>query len=176
MAKTTQCKGCNRKYTSWAEMARSMHRCKECNGNIFLAECKNLNGHCSSCTISKAQELHLQLIEITAHNELPGKEIAEDLRTYRERWEAVMMSTYDQGLLLRDLKVGDGYHEGDSGYFHADTLYITPEDYKEDKKALEDLGKKWNADEIDWITDDTEEPHFPSTMYTRKPILRLWWD
>ena len=116
--------------------------------------------------ISEAQNFQLEVISRTNFNSFNGKRIAEWLRENYRMWRSVLLPL--DFISLRDMA---------NGNWHADTLYIYPEDGYHFK--LEEIMKEqFHADETQWIgredamdllgTDEIED--------TSHVILSVWWD
>ncbi|MEN9564425.1 MAG: hypothetical protein RIR73_2669 [Chloroflexota bacterium] len=116
--------------------------------------------------ISEAQNFQLEVIARTNFNSFNGKRIAEWLRENHRMWRSVLLPL--DFISLRDMA---------DGHWHADTLYIYPEDGYHFK--LEEIMKEqFRADETQWIggedamdllgTDEIED--------TSHIILSAWWD
>lgn len=116
--------------------------------------------------ISEAQNFQLEVIARTNFNSFNGQRIAEWLRENRRMWRSVLLPL--DFISLRDMA---------DGHWHADTLYIYPEDGYGFK--LEEIMKEqFHADETQWIggedamdllgTDEIED--------TSHIILSVWWD
>ena len=116
--------------------------------------------------ISEAQEIQLDIIARTNFNFFNGKRIAEWLRENHKMWRAVLLPL--NFISLRDMA---------DGHWHADTLYIYPEDgwgYK-----LEEIMKEqFQADETSWIGGETAEDMLGTTEVEGQThvILEAWWD
>lgn len=116
--------------------------------------------------ISGAQNFQLEVIARTNFNSFNGKRIAEWLRENHRMWRSVLLPL--DFISLRDMA---------SGNWHADTLYIYPEDGYGFK--LEEIMKEqFHADETQWIggeeamdilgTDEVKDDSYA--------ILSAWWD
>ena len=116
--------------------------------------------------ISEAQNFQLEVIAKTNFNSFNGKAIAAWLRENHKMWRSVLLPL--DFISLRDMA---------NGNWHADTLYIYPEDGYHFQ--LEEIMKEqFHADETQWIggeeamdllgTDEIED--------TSHIILSAWWD
>ena len=116
--------------------------------------------------ISEAQNFQLEVIAKTNFNSFNGKAIAAWLRENHKMWRSVLLPL--DFISLRDMA---------SGNWHADTLYIYPEDGYGFK--LEEIMKEqFHADETQWIggedamdllgTDEIKDASYV--------ILSAWWD
>lgn len=117
-------------------------------------------------SISEAQKIQLDIIAQTNFNFFEGRKIAEILKENHRMWRAVLMPL--DLISLRDM---------DDGWWHADTLYIYPEDGYEFQ--LEELvTEQFNADEIQWIGGSTAVDMLGTTEVEDKShvILSVWWD
>lgn len=117
-------------------------------------------------TISEAQQIQLDIIAKTNFNFFSGREIAEWLRKNHKMWRAVLLPL--NFISLRDMA---------DGHWHADTLYIYPEDgwgFKLEEAMREQFG----ADEISWIGGETAEDMLGTTEVEGRShvILEAWWD
>lgn len=117
-------------------------------------------------TISEAQQIQLDIIAKTNFNFFKGREIAEWLRKNHKMWRAVLLPL--NFISLRDMA---------DGHWHADTLYIYPEDgwgFELEEVMLEQFG----ADEISWIGGETAEDMLGTTEMEGRShvILEAWWD
>jgi hypothetical protein len=116
--------------------------------------------------ISEAQNFQLEVIAKTNFNSFNGRKIAEWLRENHRMWRAVLLPL--DFISLRDM---------DDGSWHADTLYIYPEDGYQFK--LEEIMKEqFHADETQWIgreiaMDMLGTCEIKDTSYV---ILSAWWD
>ena len=116
--------------------------------------------------ISEAQEIQLDIIARTNFNFFNGKQIAEWLRENHKMWRAVLLPL--NFISLRDMA---------DGHWHADTLYIYPEDGWGFK--LEEIMKQqFQADETSWIGGETAEDMLGTTEEEGQShvILEAWWD
>lgn len=116
--------------------------------------------------ISEAQKIQLDVIAKTNFNFFEGRKIAEILKENHRMWRAVLMPL--DLISLRDM---------DDGWWHADTLYIYPEDGYEFQ--LEELvTEQFNADEIQWIGGSTAVDLLGTTEveHNSHVILSVWWD
>jgi hypothetical protein len=123
----------------------------------------------SDLKITKIQDLQLQIIALTSHNNFDGKKINKLLLTYRHLWRAVMMPPIEL-FPLRDME---------EGLWVADTLYLIPQEGKEFE--LEDMVREqFNADEITWIGSDQALDLLgywnKDAVLNPKLILSVWWD
>jgi hypothetical protein len=116
--------------------------------------------------ISDAQKIQLDVISRTNFNFFDGKRIAELLTENHRMWRAVLMPL--DFISLRDMEEGS---------WHADTLYIYPEDgYQFQLEEL--VREQFNADEIQWIGGSTAVDMLGTTEVAQKSqvILSVWWD
>lgn len=116
--------------------------------------------------ISEAQQIQLDIIAKTNFNFFRGREIAEWLRRNHKMWQAVLMPL--DFISLRDM---------DDGHWHADTLYIYPEDgwgFELEEVMKEQFG----ADETSWIGGETAGEMLGTSEVDDKSyvILEAWWD
>lgn len=115
--------------------------------------------------ISEKQEIQLDIIAKTNFNFFNGKKIAEWLRENYKMWRAVLLPL--DPLSLRDLP---------EGYWHADTLYIYPEDGWQ-LKLEEIMKEQFGADETRWIGGESAANLLgDSEIDGSYVILEAWWD
>jgi hypothetical protein len=116
--------------------------------------------------ISKAQQIQLDIIAQTNFNFFDGRKIAALLKANHKMWRAVLLPL--DFISLRDM---------DDGWWHADTLYIYPEDGYQFQLA-ELVTEQFNADEIQWIGSSTAADMLGATEVEDKSyvILEVWWD
>lgn len=116
--------------------------------------------------ISEAQNFQLEVIARTNFNNFNGKKIAQWLRENHKMWRTVLLPL--DFISLRDM---------DDGHWHADTLFIYPEEGYGFK--LEEIMKEqFHADETQWIGGDSAidmlgTSDIKDTSYV---ILSAWWD
>lgn len=115
--------------------------------------------------ISEKQEIQLDIVAKTNFNSFNGRKIAQWLRDNHRMWRAVLLPL--DPLSLRDLA---------EGYWHADTLYIYPEDGWQFK--LEEIMKEqFGADETRWIGGESAADLLgDSEIDGSYVILEAWWD
>jgi hypothetical protein len=120
----------------------------------------------SSKTVSDAQRIQLDIIAKTNFNFFDGMKIAELLKENHRMWRAVLMPL--DLISLRDME---------DGSWHADTLYIYPEDgYQFQLEEL--VREQFNADEIIWFGGSSAVDMLGTTEVEQKSqvILSAWWD
>ncbi|MBN8582968.1 MAG: hypothetical protein J0L96_20045 [Anaerolineae bacterium] len=116
--------------------------------------------------ISEAQNFQLEVIARTNFNSFNGKAIAEWLRENHKMWRSVLLPL--DFISLRDMA---------NGNWHADTLYIYPEDGYHFK--LEEIMKEqFHADETQWIGGEEAMDLLGTNEIedTSHVILSAWWD
>jgi hypothetical protein len=116
--------------------------------------------------ISEEQQIQLDIIAKTNFNLFNGRKIAEVLKENHKMWRAVLLPL--NLISLRDME---------DGHWHADTLYIYPEDGYQFK--LEEIVKEeLNADEVHWIGGSEAADMLGTTELQDKSyvILEAWWD
>jgi hypothetical protein len=116
--------------------------------------------------ISEEQQIQLDIIAKTNFNLFNGRKIAEVLKENHKMWRAVLLPL--NLISLRDME---------DGHWHADTLYIYPEDGYQFK--LEEIVKEeLNADEVHWIGGSEAADMLGTTEVQDKSyvILEAWWD
>jgi hypothetical protein len=116
--------------------------------------------------ISEVQQIQLDVIAKTNFNFFNGRQIAEWLRKNHKMWRAVLLPL--DLISLRDM---------DDGHWHADTLYIYPEDGW-GFKLEEIMREQFQADETSWIGGETAEDMQGTSEMGDKSyvILEAWWD
>lgn len=116
--------------------------------------------------ISESQQIQLDIIAKTNFNFFNGRKIAEWLRENHEMWRAVLLPL--NLISLRDM---------DDDHWHADTLYIYPEDGW-GFKLEEIMREQFQADETRWIGGETAEDMLGTSEMGDKSyvILEAWWD
>lgn len=116
--------------------------------------------------ISEAQLIQLDIIAKTNFNFFSGRNIAEWLKENHRMWRAVLLPL--DFISLRDMA---------DGHWHADTLYIYPEDGWGFK--LEEIMKEqFHADETSWIGGNDAMMKLGTSEVAGKSyvILQAWWD
>ena len=116
--------------------------------------------------ISEPQEIQLNIIANTNFNFFNGRRIAEWLRENHKMWRAVLLPL--NFISLRDM---------DDGNWHADTLYIYPEDGW--GFELEEIMKeRFQADETSWIGGSRAMQMLGTSEVADKSyvLLEAWWD
>ena len=116
--------------------------------------------------ISEAQQIQLNVIAHTNFNFFDGRKIAKLLEENHRMWRSVFMPL--DFISLRDMQ---------GGHWHADTLYIYPEDgYQFELEEL--VREQFNADEIQWIggSDAVDMLGTPEVENKSNVILQVWWD
>jgi hypothetical protein len=116
--------------------------------------------------ISEAQQIQLDIIMKTNFNSFNGERIAKWLRENHKMWRAVLLPL--DFISLRDM---------DEGHWHADTLYIYPEDGWQ-FQLEEVMREQFNADEVNWIGGSSAVDMLGTTEVEDKSyvILEAWWD
>jgi hypothetical protein len=116
--------------------------------------------------MSEAQNFQLEVIAKTNFNSFNGRAIAAWLRENHRMWRTVLLPL--DFISLRDM---------DDGHWHADTLYIYPEDGYQFK--LEEIMKEqFHADETQWIGRESAMDMLGTSELTDTSyvILSAWWD
>ena len=116
--------------------------------------------------ISESQAIQLDIIAKTNFNLFNGRRIAEWLKENHKMWRAVLLPL--DIISLRDM---------DDGHWHADTLYIYPED--EWGFELEEIFREqFQADEVSWIGGTTAAELLGTSEVQDKShvLLAAWWD
>ena len=116
--------------------------------------------------ISEAQQIQLDIIAKTNFNFFNGRKLAEWLKENHKMWHAVLLPL--NLISLRDMA---------DGHWHADTLYIYPEDGFQ-FKLEEVLREQFGADEIRWIGGESAGDMLGTSEVDDKSyvILEAWWD
>jgi len=116
--------------------------------------------------ISEAQEIQLDIIAKTNFNFFNGRVIAEWLKENHKMWRAVLLPL--NSISLRDM---------DDGHWHADTLYIYPEDGW-GFKLEEIMREQFQADEVSWIGGSRAMQMLGTSEVADNShvILEAWWD
>jgi len=116
--------------------------------------------------ISESQQIQLDIIAKTNFNFFNGRRIAEWLKENRKMWRAVLLPL--NFISLRDMA---------DGHWHADTLYIYPEDGW-GLKLEEIMKEQFQADETSWIGGSQAEEMLGISEVEDKEyvILEAWWD
>ena len=116
--------------------------------------------------ISEAQQIQLDIIAKTNFNFFNGRKLAEWLKENHKMWHAVLLPL--NLISLRDMA---------DGHWHADTLYIYPEDGFQ-FKLEEVLREQFSADEIRWIGGESAGDMLGTSEVDDKShvILEAWWD
>ncbi len=116
--------------------------------------------------ISDAQQIQLDIIAKTNFNLFNGRKLAAWLKENHKMWQAVLLPL--NLISLRDMA---------DGYWHADTLYIYPEDGYQ-FKLEEVLREQFAADEVRWIGGESAGDMLGTTEVDDKSyvILEAWWD
>lgn len=116
--------------------------------------------------ISEAQAIQLDIIAKTNFNFFNGRRIAEWLRENHKMWRAVLLPL--NFISLRDM---------DDGHWHADTLYIYPEDGW-GFKLEEIMREQFQADEVSWIGGTTAAEMLGTSELQDMSyvLLEAWWD
>ena len=116
--------------------------------------------------ISEAQQIQLDIIAKTNFNYFNGRKIAAWLKENHKMWRAVLLPL--DFISLRDMA---------DGHWHADTLYIYPEDGW--GFELEEVMKEqFSADETSWIGGESAGDLLGTSEVDDKSyvILEAWWD
>ena len=122
--------------------------------------------HIPEKKISEAQQIQLEIIAKTNFNFFEGRKIAAWLKENHRMWRAVLLPL--DFISLRDM---------DEGHWHADTLYIYPEDGWQ-IKLEEVMREQFHADEISWIGGSRAADLLGTTEVQDKSyvIMEAWWD
>jgi hypothetical protein len=144
-----------------------------------------------TATITRPQELQLELLRLASFNDFDGDRVADSLLKNRDLWIAFLLDreAYSAEYRRREiLETGrlpiapiDTIRLRDlaAGHWNVDALFILPASECEDK--LFALAHTWHADEIDWYDPlDAgsiwlDEPGLGGRIIVQK-MLRVWWD
>jgi len=116
--------------------------------------------------ITEAQQIQLDVIAKTNFNNFNGKRIAQWLIENHKMWKTVLLPL--DFISLRDM---------DSGGWHADTLYIYPEDgYGFELEEI--MKEQFHADETQWHGGESAMLMLGTSEVADKSyvILSAWWD
>ena len=116
--------------------------------------------------ISEVQQTQLDILAKTNFNLFNGRELAKWLTENHKIWRAVLLPL--DLISLRDMA---------DGHWHADTLYIYPEDgYQFELEEV--LQEQVNADEIHWVGGEPAGDMLGTSEVDDKSyvILDAWWD
>lgn len=122
---------------------------------------------------SQHQELYLELISLTSHNNMDGERVAASLREHPDLWRAVVMtSSFGLGMTLRDLP---------GGFHNVDTLFVYTESGIQCAELVKLAYEEWSADHIEIQTRATEgEPlcgaNVNACLGGDGVVLAIWWD
>ena len=134
-----------------------------------------------SLAAASVQELHLELLRRSQHNNFDGEQVCADLLAHRGDWQAVVFDTNAltgggglSGLIkLRDLA---------DDYYKVDTLYILAID-EAAAQRLAALAEPWLADDVQLYNQRDTNHHLggcddnPSASSGRRlRLVTMWWD
>ena len=129
--------------------------------------------------MNKIQQLELEIIKNTEHNNFEGKRVAKDLEDNQFLWRGVIM---DRMAIIRVMSSDKPFYTAginliklrdiEQGIWNADTLFILSSE--SDDKKLEEMAKAWNADEVSWISE--EQANMWLGGGKNKRVLMVWWD
>ena len=116
--------------------------------------------------ISEAQQIQLDVIAKTNFNNFNGKEIARWLKENHKMWRTVLLPL--DFISLRDMA---------NGSWHADTLFIYPEDGY-GFKIEEIMKEQFYADETQWHGGESAMDMLGTSELRDKSyvIFSAWWD
>jgi hypothetical protein len=126
-----------------------------------------------SLAAASVQEIHLELIRRSQHNNFDGKQVFADLLAHRADWQAVLFDTYAlvggsglSGLIkLRDMA---------EDFYNVDTLYILAVD-EAAAQRLAALAEPWLADTV-VIHDQNETDDHLGGCDGNLRVVMMWWD
>jgi hypothetical protein len=147
-------------------------------------------------TITKAQDLQLQMLGLCRFNKCDGQSVVLDLQSHSDFWRSVQLGREVSPLHipLQNPTESDAPHiplknkinlialrDFPQGQVNMDSLYILTEAGRQD--ALQEVAKGWNASEVCWI-DYKEAFHaMGASRFSMKDlwgdqrvILRVWWE
>lgn len=113
--------------------------------------------------INKVQELQFELMKLASFNSYDGEEVVADLIEHKDLWHGCVLDR-DDLIKLRDIS---------DDYWNVDTLYILTTGKNDEK--LQQLAEKWNADEVDYLSDKEASSQL-GTSHPKGKVLRVWWD
>jgi len=132
--------------------------------------------------MNNCQKLQLERIKQGSFNDFDGDVVAADLAKHEKLWKAFVFGRfkYSQLIELRDLA---------DDHINADTIYILCKE--ENVPVLEELARKWCANEIGYYTTQDDKVACSGTVDFRTDellqvygcrlengyaLIRLWWD
>ena len=128
--------------------------------------------------INEVQELQFRLMCKASRNFFDGNKVVDSLIEHKDLWKGVVMTRaayntpeardYSEVvnlICLRDIE---------NNFWNVDTIYILPEPEKE--KELYKLAKKWDADEVNWLSSKVSQRFLGVGGDENLKILRVWWD
>lgn len=98
-----------------------------------------------------------------------GEAIVADLLAHPYLWKAVIAGRfggYDLGALQA---MAQNIEE-----WQADTIFIYSS--QNDNHELEQLARRWNPDEMEWMEQVEAEEMLEDSEVDEQQLLRLWWD
>ncbi len=122
---------------------------------------------------ASVQEIHLELIRRSQHNNFDGEQVFADLLAHRADWQAVLFDTYAliegnslSGLIkLRDMA---------ENFYNVDTLYILAVD-EVAAQRLAALAELWLADTVVIHDQDETDDHLGGCDDNLR-LVTMWWD
>jgi hypothetical protein len=124
-----------------------------------------------SLAAASVQEIHLELIRRSQHNNFDGEQVCADLLAHRGDWQAVLFDTNALtgggcGLIkLRDLA---------NNFYNVDTLYILAVD-EAAAHRLAALAEPWLADNIQ-VYNQRDTNHHLGGCDDNLRLVTMWWD
>jgi hypothetical protein len=124
-----------------------------------------------SLAAASVQEIHLELIRRSQHNNFDGEQVCADLLAHRGDWQAVLFDTNaltggGGGLIkLRDLA---------DNFYNVDTLYILAVDEAAGQR-LAALAEPWLADNVVIHEQDETDDHLGGCDDNGR-LVAMWWD
>jgi hypothetical protein len=126
-----------------------------------------------SLVAASVQEIHLELIRRSQHNNFDGAQVCADLLAHRGDWQAVLFDTNAltggggmSGLIkLRDLA---------ANFYNVDTLYILAVDEAAGHR-LGALAEPWLADNVVIHEQDETDDHLGGCD-DKLRLVTMWWD
>jgi hypothetical protein len=120
-------------------------------------------------TLSRAQQLQLDLMREVRFNNCNGQAVVDDLLEHRQLWRGVVMDRLaHDGSTFALIKLRDIAYA-----WNVDTLFILSSRAGDD--ALRALADGWSADAIEWIEGQEADTMLGASGDDFR-ILCVWWD
>ena len=135
------------------------------------------NGHnpylSNTLTTATVQELHLELIRRTQHNNFDGAQVLADLLANREAWQAVLFDTYALAMSGRTSSLIKLRDMADNIY-NVDSLFILAVN-EESAHRLASLAEPWLADTVQ-VYSQEETDSLLGGCDDHLRLVVMWWD